>query len=612
MSRNPFGVLSPEQLDASYIADYFVDVFTDLPRLRDKGNTFISGARGTGKSMLLRSLEPQVLLITKKCESLNDLPYLSVHVPLRKAEFGVTELNRLSGFASVAIGEHLLVMQVIYRLTELLVAIGESIPLSDAKAFSARFVELFTMSGGTVDTGIAEKAGGAVSLFSSLNNICENEIISVRQYYTRLPFYKEIQDYKGALVGFLDFLVPLATVISNFSIFRQIIPLFVMLDDADNLPKHMQRVINSWVSTRSTHVLCLKITTQLGYATFRTVDNRLIESPHDFSEVNLSAIYTSEHNTYAKRVEEIIRRRLDLAGISRNVLEFFPRDEEQANRLEQIEAEIEADFQERAKEGATRRGSSRLRDETQRYAVPRLMRELAGTSRSSHTYSYSGFKSLVDLSSGVVRWFLEPASRMYDRVVSEQGAKVEFIPVAIQDKVMVEWANEFVQKLSAVKIDPPSDSLAGEDDDASLHAIGHETELYERLKNLLDGLGLLFRQRLLDENASEQRVFSVVLRDKPGPQLSEVLDLGLRLGYLQKSDNASKEAIGVRRTRYILARRLGPHYRLDVSGYAAHLSVTSLDLELATRSPQEFVRKRHRVADTEDEQFSLQLGLPNA
>src|ERR1700684_4036795 len=110
MTRNPFGVLSPEQLDSSYIAANFVDVFTDLPRVRDQCNTFIEGARGTGKSMLLRSLEPEVMLKTKRAATLKDLPYLSIHVPLRKAEFGVTELRRLVGYASVAIGEHLLSM----------------------------------------------------------------------------------------------------------------------------------------------------------------------------------------------------------------------------------------------------------------------------------------------------------------------------------------------------------------------------------------------------------------------------------------------------------------------------------------------------------------------
>jgi hypothetical protein len=271
--KNPFVVLSPEQLDASYIAENFVDVFTDLPRLRDPCNTFIAGARGTGKSMLLRSLEPEVMLKSGKVTTLTALPYFSVHVPLRKAEFGVTELRRLAGYASVAIGEHLLVMHVMFRLASSLEGLAERIGAADAIRFRERFDRLFELCGGAAaKPSIKRKKTTPRQIFSAVKAVCEEEIIRVRQYYARLPFSDTRQLYNGALVGFLDFLVPLATIVSQFGAFSPT-TLYIMLDDADNLPQHLQRVLNSWVSTRSTHVLCLKITTQLGYATYRTVDN---------------------------------------------------------------------------------------------------------------------------------------------------------------------------------------------------------------------------------------------------------------------------------------------------------------------------------------------------
>ncbi len=237
------------------------------------------------------------------------------------------------------------------------------------------------------------------------------------------------------------------------------------------------------------------------------------------------------------------------------------------------------------------------------------MRELSGSSRSSHTYSYAGFKSLVDLSSGIVRWFLEPASRMYDLVVSETNTPPKQIPVGIQDNVVLDWSKEFVQRLSSREADS-KEEVGGEltwNTETSLHAYGHETELYDRLRNLVEALGRIFRQKLLDESASEQRVFSIVLRDKASRELSEVLDLGIRLGYLHKSDNASKEALGSRLPRYILARRLGPYYRLDVSGYSAHLSVTAADLEIALKDPAEFVKIRLRQGGLDDRQYALDL-----
>jgi hypothetical protein len=168
---------------------------------------------------------------------------------------------------------------------------------------------------------------------------------------------------------------------------------------------------------RSTHAVCLKITTQLGYATLRTNDNRIIENPHDFAEINLGTVYTTDHGRYSKRIQQIVERRLLNAGINVHPEAFFPNDLVQERRLKEIEAEIVAE-ETAARAGLERHarsGPARIRDVVTRTAIPRLMRELAGSSRSSRTFSYAGFKSLVDLSSGVIRWFLDPASRMYDR-----------------------------------------------------------------------------------------------------------------------------------------------------------------------------------------------------
>lgn len=612
MSLNPFGVYNPEQLDADYIARNFVDVYTDLPALRDKSNTFILGARGTGKSMLLRSLEPAVMVKAGKVANIGELPYLAVHVPLKKAEFAVPELSRLAGYASVSLGEHLLVMHAMYRLTGLLVTLADHISSNSAQTIARRFDELLAFSAGELPSETHPKsAKSSLSAFSRIQRRCEQEIMRVRQYFARLAFTPKVRAYTGPLTGFLDFMVPISEHLRTVDGLPKV-PVFLMLDDADNLPRNMQRVLNSWISTRSTHAICLKVTTQLGYATLRTVDNRIIESPHDYAEVNLASVYTTDQDRYSNRVREIVVRRLSNAGIDASPEAFFPRDERQAARIKEIEEEIRIEWETRQSEGGTgRRGPARPRDDVIRYAVPRLMRELAGSSRSSHTFSYAGFKSLVDLSAGVVRWFLEPASRMYDRV-AETGAVVTTIPVSIQNEIVRDWSREFVSRLHSLSSPGSNRSVddASADPDASLHALGHETVMYERLKNIIDALGRLFREKLLDPNASEQRVFSIVVRGPISEELKQVLGLAVRLGYLQTSDNSAKEPLGGRLPRFVLARRLGPYYRLDVSGYAAHLSVMAQDLAVAMRNPSEFVASRLRQGD--DRQFSLELGRGDA
>ncbi len=215
------------------------------------------------KVCYLRSLEPEVMMLRSgESSNLSSLPFLSVHVPLRKAEFGVTELRRLVGYASVTIGEHLLTMHVMFRLVGLLEGLRNHIDPHDASQFESQFNRLFELSGGVRSTSAnkPEHETTAAQTFRRIKATCEEEIMRVRQYYARLPFSKNIHSYLGSLTGYLDFIVPLATVVCNFKTFGRV-PVYVMLDDADNLPRHLQRVLNSWVSTRSTHVVCLKITT---------------------------------------------------------------------------------------------------------------------------------------------------------------------------------------------------------------------------------------------------------------------------------------------------------------------------------------------------------------
>lgn len=593
---NPFSVKPPEDLTPQNIADNFVEMYTDFPSLKEPVNLFIHGPRGAGKSIMLRSLERRVQLLMDN-SARAELPFFAVHVPIKREFFGNPEFLRLEGWKATTVGEHLLTVHAAQYLCDSLH--DNQVGLVDeAKAV---FVELWEDCGGAED---AEKITSCQS-FQDLSRFCERETRRVRQYYLRLPTDKDADVYQGALAGLSDFLLLfIRTLVSDLSLLH--VPICFMIDDADNLPEDLQRVLNSWISARVAKLACFKVTTQLAYKTFRTMDGRIIESPHDFSEINIGSVYTSNKGNFAKRIEAIVAKRLTNAGIVKTPSEFFPSDIKQKDRKDAIWTDLQNGKTEQyiALRGA---GPSRTKDLAQRYAIPALIREVSAT-KSSHTYSYAGLQSLTDLSSGVVRWFLQPASQMYAAVQSEMPeakteSAIEQIPVSIQDAEIAQWSKEFREKLD---VDPGISS--GESSRASLQSMGHSKENYAMLGNLLDAIGTFCRERLLDRTASEQRVFSFALNDDPSERLSEILHLGVRLGYLQKADLASKNALGGRRPRYILSRRLGPHYRLDVSGYAAHLSVTCGDLEIALRDPSSFVRNRLKRKPGVDAQKSIDFG----
>lgn len=81
---NPFSVKTPENLSPEDIASLFVDVFSDYPKLLHTEHTFLHGARGTGKSMMLRFMEPKVQIAAGKVNAVANLPFYAVHMPIKK------------------------------------------------------------------------------------------------------------------------------------------------------------------------------------------------------------------------------------------------------------------------------------------------------------------------------------------------------------------------------------------------------------------------------------------------------------------------------------------------------------------------------------------------
>ena len=123
-------------------------------------------------------------------------------------------------------------------------------------------------------------------------------------------------------------------------------PIYLLLDDADCLNTVQKKILNSWIATRTSSNVSIKVSTQLQYETFTTVSRSRIASPHDYQEINISDIYTTAKGKYLARVREIVQKRLALAGIERSPEEFFPSDKKQEARISEIGAALRAKWPE--------------------------------------------------------------------------------------------------------------------------------------------------------------------------------------------------------------------------------------------------------------------------
>lgn len=570
LTKNPFSVQSPEHIAADDVISLFVEDFADFHQVLRTGHTFLHGARGSGKSMIFRYLEPDCQIIAKK-RALHELEFFSFYIPIKETDLRLTELLRLEKerHGSLALNEHLMAVSFAIKMLASLQRISTHAGATAAKDLAA-FVEgdlkkLLRRGGWSAELPAIATDAPFDRVRQTATEVMEDVHGEVSQFIQRLSLGRNFT-YEGALLGFLDFLKPFTLALRSLP-FMPKAPVFLLIDDADNLSEEQTRILNTWISSRGVAELSLKVSTQLRYKTYRTVSGQQIEMPHDFAEVEISNVYTSDRDRYGKRVHDIVLRRLQKANIAATPDEFFPPDKEQEREIEELAAKIIEAF-------PTEGRGHRARDDAYRYARPNFIRGLGGARKASSTYSYAGFNQLVHVSSGVVRYFLEPAALMWGEQSAANGGKpVSSIAPHIQNKIVRSEANRFLtsefERIS-------QDETRGPD---------HRDKAW-KLRNLIDSLGSLFQAALVSDDA-ERRIFSVAFSNGPDDEVRAVFNLGAEYNYFHKSSIGKKEG-GGRTDLYILSRRIAPVFNLDPSSFAGYKFITNDAARMMILEPKRF------------------------
>lgn len=587
--NNPFQIKTPEKLNPDETLNLFVDVFTDYQKIKTEGHTFILGPRGIGKSMMFRYLQPDC-----QCLSINgnvsQIEFLGLYIPLRNASFTtITEFRRLEKNGAQIINEHIMsvyFLQMVYKslATKSLYTSGEDIWDEQARAYYNELYDDFFPA-----SDRKEVNGKKIyEVFSMLTSQMEFYYRQAINYTKRLSFTVDVFPYNGPLFDYLGVVIPVIVLLQNINCFHEK-KVYFLIDDAHCLTNQQTHILNYWVSTRTAGEISLKISTQYDYKNYYTVTGATIDAPHDYSEIDMHRVYTSKvKKIYVQRITEIVDKRLKNAGIAHSPEEFFPPDEEQEKKIKAIAEE----YKERFDKGEGK-GNKRT-DDSLRYARPDYIKSLMGTSKSSYTYSYAGFEQLIHLSSGIARLFLESAYKMYaEEQSTNEDEEVNEIPASVQNQVIREDANQFLfkelPKYAKDSTQNPSDS-----------GVAYPEEDIQKLSNLINGLGGLFREILVSDR-SERRVFSIAISDTPSPEVTRILSLGVQLGYFHQSTIGKKDSkSGGRTSLYILNRRLAPIWTLDPTSFAGYLFIRNQLLEEAMSNPSSLLRRLGKAIDEEE------------
>ncbi len=577
--KNPFVVESPEKLSPKQIIDLFVRDFTQIETIKQRKHTFVWGTRGSGKSMMLRYLEPQCqIAIHGSAQKFIEQPepFLGVYCPCKEGQLRKTELSLLDSLSQTIISEHMLNLMIADRVLNCLARqfAPEFFHKAEIESLVKGITRLFdraSVASSTEETNeVASLEDEPIAWLQALIQV-ENRKIGA--FLKKNALLGGGVTYNGTTSGYHDFLLPFVRAVGELSVFKGL-PIYLLLDDADKLTRDQQAIVNTWIANRDQSIFCLKISTQREeYKTFYTRDSALIEQPHDYSEVDVDELYTRSQSDYESKVRMISERRLRISGREKvGIEDFLPHDPTEEKLFNTIKEETAAEWEKVGWPG-------RQSDFVYRYATARLFQRLAGMKQPK---SYAGFQNIVHLSSGVIRDFLEPCYLMFDACVRKgtDPGLVNEIPPSIQNDIMRKYSEDFLLKLENIRKDLPTE----------------QWKQLDALKNLIESLGRLFYQRLHDPESREVRLFSFTVRGPASQEIEDVLRMGIRYRYFQLATYSTKEG-GGREMWYILNRRLCPALKLDPTGFEGRISIVPAHLSLALKDPAKFVNLRLKLPD---------------
>ena len=573
---NPFELVTASKLSAAEAIELWCDD-NRLDRVRGGESCFINGNRGTGKSMLFRVLQ-------RDCQELlfpdGKIEFLSVYFAVRDSdlmieEFALMQANRQKSALSES---HLILLVVRQLLVELLKtpeAVPEAIRDRFQQLLMERIVTAYEFSKVTCPEVSGDEFEPTIKRLIELFDLERNRLVN----HVLRQLYETETGYSGPLFFFDGLLGPIADFLMKDTGCR----LFILIDDADDLPHSHTVILNSWIARRRRSVV-FKVSTMYGYKTFETRSGSKIQQPHDFIQYDIASRFL-EYNSedYVDLVRRICTKRLKQAGVESDARggvdpkRFFPPDSSQDARMDKLRASLTAGYE--------RKFSGRsIGDYVYRHLTSEYMKEL-NRHRSLGSYRYAGYRTLAILSGGLVRDFIICAQRMYDDASRDtQDDQVLSIPPSIQNRVVRDYA----------------DSILFEIEDARQKRSGTDSD-WKAIANMINSLGATFKRKMLSDD-SERRVFSFAFQSRPKADLAKLLKLAVSEGYLVRGFISKKEGIG-RRYLYVLTRRVGPAFSLDVSAYSGYLSLEPSAIEEAMRHGREVGK-----AATDERQAELPFG----
>lgn len=549
LDNNPFQYEAANNLKDEMIVDSYIDDFNYSRFIQSKRNIFLVGERGSGKTMalLFNRWRVQKLVAEKKGES-PSVSTIGVYIPCNTPLTHKAEYQLLDEFRASVLSEHLLVLSMIYALADTLSEIPDI--LNEANESWLRNEANFVLGADLPKDG---------NFFEAVKQFVQRDLLQTQRAVNagnKGEFYENTFSFVSAFVPILNMCVTKIPQL-NESHF------LLLIDDAHTLNPHQVRALNSWIAYRDHSLFSFKVAVaKVGPHTKVTSTGGTILQGHDYTKVDLEAPLHNKNTEFFRLAQTIISRRLQNASISATPEAFFPMSKDMEEDLKKSEREVRSEALRKYGEGEENRKS--VNGFVYKYKRAHYFKNRPS---KANRPPYSGFETLVFLSTGVVRNLLEPCFWMFDKAVSMadnteregEPGPISEIPSRIQAEVVLD--------LSTRTWDWLRDEIAQDIEDCS-------TEDGERAYRFLDALATHFRDRLF-HHKSEPCALSFTISGRSQDVMDKLHPLIeiLRKAHLLYTRSGRAKDEGKTETYYVPNKILWPARGLDPHGQHARVSL---------------------------------------
>lgn len=571
--QNPFEYEAANNLQPKDIIEFYIEDFNFSRFIQSTKNVFLIGERGSGKTMALLYNSFGIQYMIAKDTGV-DYSRIGIHIPCNTPLFMKKEYLLIEDeYKKAIICEHYLVLSILFAIVNTLGRVKEIVEYSDR-----------------IKTNLFDELDYVWDV--QLNRLSTNFFSAVGQYVNRecIMTQKKINEfhsdafYENAL-SFSSSVIPFLQLIKQIEILSES-HFLLMIDDAHDMNEYQIKALNSWIAYRDHSLFSFKIATvKVDRPTCITSTGGTILEGHDYVTVDMEQAYQNTGTDFYKLSKRIIEKRLNRIGINSTAEEFFP-----------LNLSLEQDLN-KAREKAKLLGYEKygdnaisVKDYVNKYHRAIYFRERKDKANKP---PYSGFETIVDISTGVVRNLLDPCYWMYDNVMNSNKDDINKIPSQIQTKIIVERSQRLWDTLKN-GLDKIVNNCSTDD--------------AKHILNLFENLMAFFAQRLkMDISEPRAIVFSISQADlykEEYKSVIELLNIARKAQYLYTRLGNAKEK-GKQETYYVPNRLLFPCLGLDPHGQYSRTSIKVMDLYNAA-----FNNHSIPLKSLEEKDEGIQLSIP--